>query len=92
MTGLPIKELEVKGRQVDATTVTVTKNEILTAFNQPSAFILALVKIDPIQQQAIALRYVRRPFNREPDFGATSVNYDLPQLWHKGETPIHELS
>jgi hypothetical protein len=50
------------------------------------------VRVDPAQKQAIALRYVRRPFNREPDFGATSVNYDLTQLWLKGEAPIHELS
>lgn len=87
-----LRFIEVKGRHIDATTVTITKNEILTAFNQPEAFLLALVQVDPIQQQAVALRYVRRPFNREPDFGATSVNYDLQQLWHKGETPIHELS
>jgi SNF2 family DNA or RNA helicase len=87
-----LRFIEVKGRQKDATTVTITKNEIITAFNQPASFILALVQVDPGIQQAIALRYVRRPFTREPDFGATSVNYDLPQLWHKGEPPIHELS
>ncbi len=87
-----LRFIEVKGRRPDATTVTVTKNEILTAFNQPAAFILALVRVDLIQQQALELCYVRRPFTREPDFGATSVNYDLQQLWLKGESPIHELS
>jgi len=25
-------------------------------------------------------RYVHRPFSREPDFGVTSVNYDLKEL------------
>jgi SNF2 family DNA or RNA helicase len=84
--------IEVKGRHRDATTVTLTKNEILTAFNQPASYILAIVQVDPIQQKVIALRYVRRPFNREPDFNATSVNYDLKQLWLKGEAPIHESS
>lgn len=64
----------------------------MTASNQPAAFILALVRVDLIQQQAIELRYARRPFTREPDFGATSVNSGLPQLWLKGEPPIHELS
>ncbi|GLV56341.1 RNA helicase [Dictyobacter sp. S3.2.2.5] len=87
-----LRFIEVKGRHMDATTVTITKNEILTAFNQPAAFILALVRIDPIERLALALRYVRQPFNREPDFGATSVNYDLQQLWHKGEAPLYELS
>ena len=87
-----LRFIEVKGRHTDATTVTVTKNEILTAFNQPVAFILALARVDLTQQKALELRYVRRPFSREPDFGATSVNYDLQQLWHKGESPIHELS
>jgi SNF2 family DNA or RNA helicase len=81
-----LRFIEVKGRQSEATTVTVSKNEILTAFNQPEAFLLALVLVDPIQQQALALRYVHRPFNREPDFGATSVNYDLRALWQKGES------
>jgi superfamily II DNA or RNA helicase len=34
------------------------------------------------------VRYVRRPFTREPDFGATSVNYHLRDLWERGENPI----
>lgn len=57
-----------------------------------SSPLLVLIKRDPIQQQTIALCHIHCPFNHEPDFGATSVTYDLPQLWHKGETPIHELS
>jgi hypothetical protein len=32
-------------------------------------------------------RYVRRPFQREPDFGAESVNYDLDELLAKSEEP-----
>jgi hypothetical protein len=32
------------------------------------------------------VRYVRRPFTREPDFGATSVNYDWRELWQSGTT------
>jgi SNF2 family DNA or RNA helicase/RNase H-fold protein (predicted Holliday junction resolvase) len=87
-----LRFIEVKGRRADATTVTITTNEILTAFNQPEHFLLALVLVDPTQQQVQALRYVRCPFTREPDFGATSVNYDLSQLWHKGEPLSYELS
>jgi hypothetical protein len=33
------------------------------------------------------VRYVRQPFTREPDFGATSVNYDWDELWARGVSP-----
>ncbi|MEG3070482.1 MAG: DUF3883 domain-containing protein [Candidatus Syntrophopropionicum ammoniitolerans] len=33
--GATLRFIEVKGRAKGATTVTVTKNEILTAFNKP---------------------------------------------------------
>jgi hypothetical protein len=32
-------------------------------------------------------RYLRRPFGSEPDFGVTSVNYDLDTLLARGEDP-----
>ena len=31
--------------------------------------------------------YVRKPFRREPDFGVTSVNYDLPEFLARAEAP-----
>ena len=40
-----LRFIEVKGRIVDALTVTVTKNEIITALNKPEDFILALVQV-----------------------------------------------
>jgi hypothetical protein len=33
------------------------------------------------------VRYVRHPVVREPDFGATSVNYDWGKLWASGGEP-----
>jgi SNF2 family DNA or RNA helicase len=30
------------------------------------------------------IRYVREPFQREPDFAASSVNYDWKELWSRG--------
>jgi len=33
------------------------------------------------------VRYVRQPFQREPDFGVTSVNYDLRDLLARAEEP-----
>jgi len=40
-----LRFIEVKGRIAGATTVTVSKNEILTALNKPDDFILALVEV-----------------------------------------------
>ncbi len=75
-TGL-LRFIEVKGRVRGAKTVTITKNEILTGLNNPDDFILA---IGLIEGERVEVRYVRKPFVREPDFGATSVNYNLDEL------------
>lgn len=79
-----LRFIEVKGRVKGATTVTITKNEILTALNKPDAFILAICEVDGEQATP---RYVRQPFDREPDFAVTSVNYDLRKLLARGEAP-----
>lgn len=75
-TGL-LRFLEVKGRVRGADTVTITKNEILAGLNKPNEFILALVLLDPDQAE---VRYIRNPFDQEPDFKATSVNFDISRL------------
>ncbi len=80
-----LRFLEVKGRVKDAATVTVTRNEILTALNKPDDFILAIVLIDG---ETTTTRYITRPFGREPDFGATSVNYELDKLLSRGVVPV----
>jgi RNase H-fold protein (predicted Holliday junction resolvase) len=79
-----LRFIEVKGRTKGAETVTITKNEILTSFNKPEDFILALVEVDGDKGTT---RYVRRPFRREPDFGVTSVNYDMTELLARAEDP-----
>lgn len=33
------------------------------------------------------VRYVQQPFQREPDFGASSVNYRWRELWERGYEP-----
>jgi superfamily II DNA or RNA helicase len=79
-----LRFIEVKGRAKGADTVTITKNEILTALNKPEDFILALVEVDG---DSTSTRYVRQPFQREPDFGVTSVNYALKELDARSSEP-----
>ena len=72
----------------DADTVTVTRNEILTTLNKPDAFILAVVEVaNGVGGES---RYVRKPFAREPDFGATSMTYNLAELLDHSEKPGRE--
>ena len=80
-----LRFLEVKGRVSGAATITVTKNEILYSLNKPEDFILAIVEFLP--GDAHRVHYVRRPFQREPDFGVTSVNYDFAELLARAEVP-----
>jgi hypothetical protein len=80
-----LRFLEVKGRVSGAATITVTKNEILYSLNKPEDFILAIVEF--LDGDAHRVHYLRRPFQREPDFGVTSVNYDFSELIARGEPP-----
>lgn len=79
-----LRFIEVKGRVADATTVTVTRNEILTALNKPEDFILA---IGQIENGNGTLLYIRKPFQLEPEFSVESVNYKLAELLSRGESP-----
>ena len=102
-----LRFIEVKGRLQGAKTVTVTKNEILTALNKPDDFTLAIVLVPPTEESPSAdpwqigdptgkygtiqdgcqVYYIRRPFTKEPDFGVTSVNYNLSELLSKALAP-----
>jgi hypothetical protein len=56
-----------------------------TSFNKPEDFILAIVEFQP--DDSHRAHYVRRPFQREPDFGAASVNYYFAELLARAEAP-----
>ncbi len=43
--------------------------------------------VDDALNRAYRVHDVRRPFRREPNFGVTSVNYDLAELLVRAETP-----
>jgi len=80
-----LRFLEVKGRVSGADTITVTKNEILYSLNKPDDFILAIVEF--LDGDSHRVHYLRRPFQREPDFGVTSVNYDFAGLLARAGNP-----
>jgi hypothetical protein len=43
--------------------------------------------IDFLGDGVYRAHYVRRPFQREPDFGVTSVNYTFAELIARGTVP-----
>jgi hypothetical protein len=80
--GAALRFIEVKGRVAGADTVTITKNEIITAFNEPDKYILAIVEVDGTKTSTT---YLKRPFAERPDFAATSVNYSISELMNNSE-------
>jgi len=80
-----LRFIEVKGRITGATTITVTRNEILYSLNKPDDFILAIVEFR--EGDSHRVHYIRQPFPREPDFGVTSVNYGFAELLARAAEP-----
>ena len=73
-----VRFIEVKGRQADADTITVTQNEVRYSLNKPEDFILALVRFaaDGTHQ----VYYITNPFDKEPGFGVSSINFEIKKL------------
>ena len=80
-----LRFIEVKGRASGTPTITVTRNEILYSLNKPEDFFLGIVEF--LDDGGHRVHYVREPFQREPDFGVTSVNYDFGELLARAERP-----
>mgnify|MGYP001443691682 CR=1 FL=1 len=80
-----LRFIEVKGRVAGADVITVTRNEILYSLNKPESFILAMVEFGP--NDCHKVYYLRNPFQREPDFGVTSVNYNFADLLARAGDP-----
>jgi len=86
-----LRFIEVKGRMAGAKTITVSKNEILAGLNEPEAYFLAVVEVrfsddgEPLAAEPV---YIPMPFRREPDFAATSVNYEWRKLLSQSRTAL----
>jgi hypothetical protein len=78
------RHIEVKGRVKGAATVTITRNEMLYALNQADKFLLAIVLVG--EDAAVeGPFYLRNPFDAEPGWGVSSVNYELKALLDRAE-------
>jgi hypothetical protein len=78
------RHIEVKGRIKGAGTITVTRNEMLYAFNQGDKFVLAIALVGE-DDSVDGPHYVRNPFDREPGWGIASINYNLRDLLARAE-------
>lgn len=87
--GICLRFIEVKGRAKGSTTVTISKNEILTGLNKPEEFILAIVEVDDDKTKTI---YLKEPFRGmdKPSFMEVSTNFDISDLIHNAITIYHE--
>lgn len=84
-----LRLIEVKGRIAGSPTVTVSRNEMLTARNAPDQWVLALVSVSPDGPAHDDLRYVWRPFEGADDahFAETSRTFSWAKLWAIGHPP-----
>ena len=78
-----LRFIEVKARVKGAETVTVSKNELLTAFNRPDEYILAIVEVDGQHTKTV---YLRRPFEGtdKPSFMEVSRTFNITDLINNG--------
>ena len=76
--------IEVKGRAKGATTITLTKNEIIAALNKPDQFWLAIVLIND-DDSTEGPFYLKGPVTQAPDWAEVSKNLELSELLKRAE-------
>ena len=81
--GFSLRFIEVKGRAKGASeTVTVTRNEQLTALNRPDNYILAFVTVDG---ESAHVTYLLRAFVDNPDFASVHTTFNVSSLMQRAE-------
>jgi superfamily II DNA or RNA helicase len=73
------RHIEIKGRAKGASTITVSRNEMLYALNQAEKFVLAIVLVGE-DDQVDGPHYIRNPFDSEPGWNVSSSNFDVQGL------------
>ena len=84
-----LRFIEVKGRIKGATTVTISKNEMLCGLNSPNEFILAIVEVDGQHTRTV---YLKKPFKGldKPSFMEVSRNFNIIDLIRNAEIVYQE--
>ena len=87
--GACLRFIEVKGRAKGATTVTISKNEILTGLNRPEEFILAIVEVDGDHTRTV---YLKEPFAGmdKPSFAEVNRSFNIEDLIRNAEIIYQE--
>ncbi len=82
--GICLRFIEVKGRAKGATTITVSKNEILTGLNRPDEYILAIVEVDGTESKTV---YLKEPFKgmSKPSFAEVNRSFNITELIHNSK-------
>ena len=78
------RHIEVKGRIQGAGTITITRNEMVYALNQSDKFLLAIVLVGE-NDTVDGPHYLRNPFESEPSWGVSSINFDIKALLDRAE-------
>jgi hypothetical protein len=78
------RHIEVKGRVVGANTVTISRNEMIYALNQADKFLLAIVLVGE-HDVLDGPHYLRNPFEIEPGWGVSSINFEIKALLERAE-------
>ena len=73
-----LRFIEVKGRKVGATTVCVTKNELLTCMNKREQYYLTVIVVDG--DRVVDSTMTPDPLHVDRAFAMTSMNLDLAKL------------
>lgn len=80
--------IEVKGRADSADTLTITRNEMLTAFNAEDAYVIAIVRVESgFAREPTYVRNPTRLFGSEPSFTEVSRNFHLSKFIAAGGNP-----
>lgn len=87
--GACLRFIELKGRARGATTVTVSKNEMLYGLNSPNEFILAIVEVDGQQTRTV---YLKEPFKglEKPSFMEVNRSFNIAELIRNGQIVYQE--
>jgi SNF2 family DNA or RNA helicase len=78
-----LRFIKVKKCDFGATSISITKNEMLYSLNKPDEFILAVVEFRSDGEHKCY--YIRNFCRSELDFGVANVNYNLEELMDEAE-------